>query len=44
MRWFIPGLHIKRWLLLLFISIVMISLAAGYVLRDIYSSGVTFPV
>ena len=44
MRWFIPGLYIKRWLLLLFVSIVMISLAAGYVLRDLYSSGVTFPV
>ncbi|MDQ2960761.1 MAG: YvcK family protein [Candidatus Dormibacteraeota bacterium] len=44
MRWFVPGLYIKRWLLLLFISIVMISLAAGYVLRDIYSSGVAFPV
>ena len=35
MRWFIPGLYIKRWLLLLFASIVMISLAVGYVLRDI---------
>ncbi|HEX4580274.1 MAG TPA: gluconeogenesis factor YvcK family protein [Candidatus Dormibacteraeota bacterium] len=43
MRWFTPGLHIKRWLLLLFASIVMISLAVGYVLRDIYSSGVGFP-
>lgn len=43
MRWFIPGLYIKRWLLLLFASIVMISLAAGYVLRDIYSSDVRFP-
>jgi hypothetical protein len=43
MRWFIPGLHIKRWLLLLFASIVMISLAVGYVLRDIYSSDVRFP-
>lgn len=43
MRWFIPGLHIKRWLLLLFASIVMISLAVGYALRDIYSSDVRFP-
>ncbi|MHB8718816.1 MAG: gluconeogenesis factor YvcK family protein [Candidatus Dormibacteria bacterium] len=43
MRWFIPGLYIKRWLLLLFVSIVMISLAAGYVLRDLYSAGVAFP-
>ena len=43
MRWFIPGLYLKRWLLPLFISIVMISLAVGYVLRDIYSSDVRFP-
>lgn len=43
MRWFIPGLYIKRWLLLMFASIVMISLAVGYVLRDIYSSDVRFP-
>jgi len=33
MRWFTPGLYIKRWLLLLFASIVMISLAVGYALR-----------
>ena len=43
MRWFAPGLYIKRWLLLLFASIVMVSLAVGYVLRDIYSSDVRFP-
>jgi len=43
MRWFTPGLHVKRWLLLLFASIVLISLAVGYVLRDVYSSDVRFP-
>ena len=43
MRWFTPGLYVKRWLLLLFASIVMISLAVGYVLRDIYSSEFHFP-
>lgn len=43
MRWFMPGLQIKRWLLLLFASIVMLSLAVGYLLRDIYSSNVRFP-
>ncbi|HSP64827.1 MAG TPA: 2-phospho-L-lactate transferase CofD family protein, partial [Candidatus Deferrimicrobium sp.] len=43
MRWFTPGLYIKRWLLLLFVSIVMISLAVGYVLRDIYYSDIRFP-
>ena len=41
--WFTPGLHIKRWLLLLFVSIVMLSLAVGYILRDAYSGGWRFP-
>src|SRR5579863_156771 len=43
MRWFTPGLHVKRWLLLLFAAVVMISLAAGYILRDIYSTSGGFP-
>ena len=42
-RWFTPGLHVKRWLLLLFVAIVMISLAVGYLLRDLYSAPFTFP-
>jgi uncharacterized cofD-like protein len=41
-RWFTPGLHIKRWLLLLFSSIVLISLGVGYALKDAYTS-VHFP-
>jgi uncharacterized cofD-like protein len=41
-RWFTPGLHVKRWLGLLFASIVMMSLAVGYTLRDAYSS-IRFP-
>ncbi|MBV8196038.1 MAG: YvcK family protein [Candidatus Dormibacteraeota bacterium] len=41
--WFTPGLHIKRWLLLLFASIVILSLGFGYVLRDVYRGGITFP-
>src|SRR5580693_6747767 len=43
MRWFTPGLHVKRWLLLLFFAIVMISLAAAYLLRDLYSTPFYFP-
>src|SRR5437879_2171795 len=43
MRWFTPGLHVKRWLLLLFAAIVMISLAVGYLLRSFYSGGFRFP-
>src|SRR5438105_15324551 len=42
-RWFTPGLHVKRWLALLFAAIVMISLAVGYLLRDFYSGGFRFP-
>ena len=41
--WFTPGLHVKRWLLLLFASIVILSLGFGYVLRDVYRSGARFP-
>lgn len=41
--WFTPGLHVKRWLLLLFASIVILSLGFGYVLRDLYRSDVRFP-
>ena len=41
-RWFTPGLNVKRWLLLLFASIVMISLAVGYALKDAYTT-VRFP-
>jgi len=37
-RWFTPGLNIKRWLVLLFASIVMISLAVGYALKDAYQN------
>jgi len=41
-RWFTPGLNVKRWLILLFASIVMISLAVGYALKDAYTS-IRFP-
>jgi uncharacterized cofD-like protein len=38
-----PGLHVKRWLLLLMVGIVMIALAVGYALRDLYSANFRFP-
>lgn len=34
--WFIPGLHVKRWLLLLFLSILFLSLGAEYALTNAY--------
>jgi uncharacterized cofD-like protein len=42
-RWFTPGLHVKRWLVLLMVGMVLISLGIGYALRNLYSSGFTFP-
>src|SRR2546421_1373603 len=35
-RWFTPGLHVKRWLLLLMVGMVLISLGVGYLLRNAY--------
>src|ERR1700738_2512042 len=42
-RWFTPGLHVKRWLVLLMVGMVLISLGIGYALRNLYSSGVVLP-
>jgi uncharacterized cofD-like protein len=41
-RWFTPGLHVKRWLLLLMVGMVLISLGIGYILRNAYYT-VSFP-
>ena len=41
-RWFTPGLHVKRWLLLLMVGMVLISLGVGYLLRNAYYT-ITFP-
>src|ERR1700680_398375 len=42
-RWFTPGLHVKRWLVLLMVGMILISLGIGYALRNLYSSGFVFP-
>lgn len=42
LKWLIPGMQIKRWLLLLMIGIAIISLGIGYFLRQVYES-YTFP-
>jgi uncharacterized cofD-like protein len=36
LKWLIPGMGVKRWLLLLFGGITIVSLGVGYVLVDIY--------
>ena len=35
-RWLYPGMHLKRWLLLLFIGIAILGLGAAIFLRDLY--------
>ncbi|MEA2635564.1 MAG: hypothetical protein QOH92_2331 [Chloroflexota bacterium] len=42
-RWFTPGLHVKRWLVLLMVGMVLISLGIGYALANVYRSGLTLP-
>jgi uncharacterized cofD-like protein len=37
LRWLTPGLEVKRWLLLLMLSILILDLGASYALKDIYS-------
>ena len=40
--WLIPGLHIKRWLIVLLIGITLVSLGLAYLLRAVYLAG-TYP-
>lgn len=42
MKWLLPGMQVKRWLLLLMAGIVVISLGVGYFLRELYFT-YTFP-
>lgn len=41
-KWFYFGMHIKRWLLLLLVGVVLMGLGFGYFLREVYVS-YTFP-
>jgi hypothetical protein len=41
-RW-LPGMHIKRWLVLLTAGITLLALSAGYFLRVLYEAQVQFP-
>ena len=38
LRWLTPGLQIKRWLLLLMLSELVLVLGVGYALKEIYRS------
>lgn len=38
-KWLIPGLQIKRWLLILIAGITLLSLGLAYLLRAVYAAG-----
>ena len=38
LRWLTPGLYVKRWLLLLMVSVLLIDLGVAYLLRGIYEN------
>jgi uncharacterized cofD-like protein len=42
LKWLYPGMHIKRWLVLLLIGVVIVGLGFAYVLRQAYTA-YTFP-
>ena len=37
-RWLYPGMHLKRWLILLFLGIAILGLGAAIFIRDLYRS------
>ena len=43
LKWFLPGMHIKRWLVLMVAGVAIMGLGLSYVLREAYLSGFTFP-
>ncbi len=40
--WFLPGMHIKRWLALLMVGVAIMGLGLAYILREVYVT-YTFP-
>ena len=40
-RWLYPGMHLKRWILLLFMGLVILGLGAAIFLRDLYRESAT---
>ena len=43
LKWFYPGMHIKRWIALMAISVAIMTFGLAYILREAYVSGFTFP-
>jgi len=42
LRWLQPGLHIKRWLLLMGVGVSILSIGAAYAVRGAYATGFRF--
>jgi uncharacterized cofD-like protein len=42
LRWLVPGMHVKRWLLLLLAGTTIVGLGVAYLLREVYVNW-TFP-
>ena len=43
LKWFYPGMHIKRWLGLIVIGVAILTFGLSYVVREGYESGLTLP-
>ena len=43
LKWLYPGMHIKRWLVLMLAGVAILTLGLAYVLREAYISGFTLP-
>lgn len=44
LKWLLPGMHVKRWLLLLLGGITILSLGVGYILVEIYRTWIFPPI
>jgi uncharacterized cofD-like protein len=43
LKWFYPGMHIKRWLAVTIIGVAMMTFGLSYIVREAYLSGYTLP-
>ena len=43
LKWFYPGMHIKRWLVLVVIGVAIMTFGLSYVVREAYLEGLRFP-
>src|SRR5712692_9813269 len=43
LKWFYPGMHIKRWLALTIIGVAMMTFGLSYIVREAYLTGFTLP-